>query len=57
MEAEQRFPPDTGSILDILSFVEYHILPFDPLKVLLILGDLDSHRRASLPTLSCVLTN
>ncbi len=57
METEQRFPPDTGSILDILSFVEYHVLPFDPLKVLLILGDLDSYRRALLPTSGCVLTN
>ena len=40
MEAEQRLPPDTSGVFDILSFVEYHVLPFDPLKVLLILGDL-----------------
>ena len=50
METEQRFPPDTSGVFDILSFVEYHVLPFDPLEVLLILGDLYSHRRASLPT-------
>ena len=57
METEQRFPPNASSILDVLSFVEYHVLPFDSLKVLLILGDLDSRRRASLPTPGCVLTN
>jgi hypothetical protein len=57
MEAEQCFPPDTSGVFDILSFVEYHVLPFDPLEVLLILGDLYSHRRASLPTSACGLTN
>jgi hypothetical protein len=40
MKAEQGFPPDASGVLDILGFVEYHVLPLDPLKVLLILGDL-----------------
>jgi hypothetical protein len=39
MESEQRLPTDTGSVLNVLSFIENHILPLDTLEVLLILGD------------------
>ena len=44
MESEKSLPADTRRVLDILSLVEDHILPFDPLKVLLILGDLEHHQ-------------
>jgi len=40
MESEECFPPDTGRVLDVLSFIKDHVLPFDALKILLILGDL-----------------
>ena len=46
MKAEQSLPADTGSILDILGFVEYHVLPLDPLKVLLVLGNLQRYQHA-----------
>jgi hypothetical protein len=47
VKAEQGLPADASSILDILGFVEYHVLPLDPLKVLLVLGDLESSQHAS----------
>ncbi len=47
MKPEQGLPTNTGSILDILRFVEYHVLPLDPLKVLLVLGDLRGYQHAS----------
>jgi hypothetical protein len=40
VKAEQGLPTHAGSILNILGFVEYHVLPLDPLKVLLVLRDL-----------------
>jgi len=39
MEPEQCLPAHAGRVLDILSLVENHILPFDALEVLLVLGD------------------
>jgi hypothetical protein len=47
VKAEQGLPADAGGILDILSFIEYHVLPLDPLKVLLVLGDLQNYQHAS----------
>jgi len=40
MKSKKRFPPDAGRILDILSFIENHVLPFDSGEILLILGNL-----------------
>lgn len=45
VEAEKCFPAVTGRVLDVLSFVKDHILPFDSLKVLLILSYLANHIR------------
>lgn len=42
MEAKECFPSDTRGIFDVLSFIKDHVLPLDPLEVLLILGDLRS---------------
>jgi hypothetical protein len=42
MESKKRLPPNAGRVLDVLSFVKNHILPFDPLEILLILGDLQT---------------
>ena len=39
MEPEQRLPTHARRVLDVLSLVKNHILPFDTLEVLLILGD------------------
>ena len=47
VKAEQGLPTHAGCILDILGFIEYHVLPLDPLKVLLILRDLRSYQHAS----------
>jgi hypothetical protein len=47
VKAEQGLPANAGSILDILGFVQYHVLPLDPLKVLLVLGDLQSYQHTS----------
>ena len=40
LEAEQRLPTSTGRVLDVLGLIENHILPFDPLEILLVLDDL-----------------
>jgi hypothetical protein len=40
LESEEGLPSNTGRVLDVLCFVENHILPLHPLEVLLILGDL-----------------
>ena len=40
LEAKKGFPPSTGRVLDVLSFIENHILPLDALEVLLVLRDL-----------------
>jgi hypothetical protein len=40
VKAEQRLPSNASSVLNVLGFVKYHVLPFDPLEVLLILGHL-----------------
>lgn len=40
LEIKQRLPPHTARVLDVLSFIEDHILPSNLLKVLLILYDL-----------------
>jgi hypothetical protein len=42
MKTEEGLPPDTGRIFDILSFIEYHVLPFNTLKILLVLNNLES---------------
>jgi hypothetical protein len=47
VKAEQGLPANASSVLDILGFVEYHVLPLDPLKVLLVLGNLQSSQHAS----------
>lgn len=47
VKAEQGLPTHAGSIFDILGFVEDHVLPLDPLKVLLVLRDLRSYQHAS----------
>ena len=38
LEAQQSLPPSTRRVLDILRLIQNHILPFDPLEVLLILS-------------------
>ncbi len=43
MEPKQGFPTDTGRVLDVLSFIEYHVLPFDALEILLVLRHLKSN--------------
>ena len=40
LEAKKSLPSHTRRVLDILSFIEDHILPFDALEVLLILRHL-----------------
>jgi hypothetical protein len=40
METEERFPAHTRRVFDVLSLVKHHVLPPDPLEVLLILSDL-----------------
>jgi hypothetical protein len=47
VKAEQGLPANAGSILDILGFVQNHVLPLDPLKVLLVLGDLEGYQHTS----------
>lgn len=37
VEAKKCLPPDTGRVLDVLCFVQDHVLPLDPLEVLLVL--------------------
>lgn len=45
METKKCFPSDTRRILDVLGFIEDHVLPFDTLEVLLILSNLEDRYR------------
>jgi hypothetical protein len=40
METKKGFPSDTGGVFYVLGFIEYHVLPFYTLKVLLVLDNL-----------------
>ena len=42
LEAKKCFPPNTRRILDVLRFIENHILPLYTLEVLLVLSNLKS---------------
>lgn len=41
LKAQQGFPSSTRRILDVLRFIEDHVLPFHASEVLLILQDLE----------------